>query len=134
MGAPHSNPGSAPALLLHRRAVAEPACQPGAGLPAPAHACGCRRQEEARREAFRAAAEAESRRILGEQQAQDAAWRAAVAQARLRKGVPSCSLACLALEPAQQPAASVTAVTLHWLSAEMSKRGCLVGGLLSSLC
>lgn len=39
-----------------------------------------RRQEEARREAFRAAAEAESRRILGEQQAQDAAWRAAVAQ------------------------------------------------------
>ncbi|KAL4433907.1 hypothetical protein ABPG75_000348 [Micractinium tetrahymenae] len=39
-----------------------------------------RRQEESRREAFRAAAEAESRRILGEQQAQDAAWRAAVAQ------------------------------------------------------
>lgn len=45
-----------------------------------------RRQEEARREAFRAAAEAESRRILGEQQAQDAAWRAAVAQARRSAG------------------------------------------------
>ncbi|EFN57300.1 hypothetical protein CHLNCDRAFT_143906 [Chlorella variabilis] len=39
-----------------------------------------RRKEEAVREAYRAQAEAESRRILEEQRGQDAAWRAAVAE------------------------------------------------------
>ena len=41
-----------------------------------------KQQEDARREAYRTHANAESQRILEEQQKQDAAWRQAVAQVR----------------------------------------------------